>query len=50
MDTLCVPATGGESKEKAIASVEKVYKKAMAVLVIDRDLLILVVSRPSRGR
>lgn len=39
MDTLCVPATDGEFKTKAIASMERVYKKAMAVLVLDRDLV-----------
>lgn len=38
MDTLCVPATDGPSKVLAIAWIEKVYKKAMAVLVLDRDL------------
>lgn len=41
MDTLCVPAHEGEAKTMAIASMETIYKKAVAVLVLDRDLLTL---------
>jgi hypothetical protein len=39
MDTLSVPAHEGHAKTLAIVSMETVYKKAIAVLVLDRDLL-----------
>jgi hypothetical protein len=34
IDMLCVPASEGISKTLAIASMEKVYKKAIAVLAL----------------
>lgn len=45
IDTLCVPSGDIPEKGMTIASMERVYKEATAVLVIDSELELIDVSK-----
>ena len=50
IDTLCIPGTEGQLKTKAIAMMERVYRKAKVVLVLESSLEALSAEEPLAKR